>query len=153
MIRVLIVCSGNICRSPMAAVLAEKLLKEAGIEAMIISAGTLGIRGAPAAPFAIAAMEEIGLSLDMHRSQGISTLLLRAADHILVMSPEHAEAVLERDPALSSKVRRLWSYAPEGELEEIADPVGLELEHFIACRSDLEACLAAWVAELKARRG
>jgi protein-tyrosine phosphatase len=151
--RVLFVCSGNICRSPMAAVIAEHLLAEAKIPALVLSAGTLGIQGMPASPHAVSAVGAIGLKLDGHRSQGVSQLLLRSADHVVVMAPHHEAELLGRDPSLAPKIRRLWEYAePRGRLGEIADPVGLELEAFVACREDLEACLSAWVSRLLATR-
>lgn len=148
--RIVFVCSGNICRSPMAAALAEKMLAEARIDAVVISAGTLGIQNTPAATNAILALQELGIPLEHHRSQGISLALLRASDHIVVMSPHHAEEILQRDPKLASKIRRLWEHAePAGRLAEIADPVGLDLESFVECRVDLEQCLRNWIKRLR----
>ena len=148
--RVVFICSGNLCRSPMAAGLAERMLAEAGIPAMVVSAGTLNIQGNPAAPHAITAMRELGLSIEHHRSQGASLLLLRAADHIVVMSPHHEQDILARDPKLAPKIRRLWEYCqPPGRLDEIADPVGMELAAFHACRDDIKSCLASWIDRMK----
>jgi protein-tyrosine phosphatase len=145
--RILFVCSGNICRSPMAALLARRQLERAGVPAVVISGGTLGIQGTPAASFAVQALQEVGLDLSDHRSQGVPLALARVADSIVVMSPEHAEALLERDPSLGPRIVRLWEYAdPPGSLEEIADPVGLDLAAFVECRQRMEQCLARWLA-------
>ena len=64
MLKVVFVCSGNLCRSPMAAVIAERKLGQARIEAMVTSAGTLGIQGARPPQEALDAVAEVGLSLD-----------------------------------------------------------------------------------------
>lgn len=134
----------------MAAGLAERMLAEAGIPAMVVSAGTLNIQGNPAAAHAVAALRELGLSIEHHRSQGASLLLLRAADHIVVMSPHHEQELLARDPKLAPKIRRLWEYCePPGRLAEIADPVGLDLAAFNTCRDDIKLCLGAWIDRMK----
>lgn len=149
MTRVVMVCSGNICRSPMAQAIAAHLL---GPDAMVISAGTLGIHGQPAAVHAVRAVEELGLSLEGHRSQGVSLPLLRAADHVVVMSPVHQIELLRRDPALIDKIVPLWTFAaPAGRLKEIVDPVGQDYAAFAACRADLEQCLRGWIATLPRR--
>jgi protein-tyrosine-phosphatase len=149
--RIVFVCSGNICRSPMAAELARAKLKAASIDAVIISAGTLNIMGSPAAPHAVEAMRQIGLSIDEHRSQGLSLDLVRLADQVVVMGPEHRESIVQKDASLSPKIQPLWEFAePRGRLEEIADPVGMDLEAFVRCRLELETCLDRWVDHLRA---
>jgi protein-tyrosine phosphatase len=148
--RILVVCSGNICRSPMAAAILRRDLEKAGIPALVLSAGTLGIHGTQAAPAALEAMKAIGLELGDHRSQGLSTQLARVADDILVMAPEHVDEVLEREATLEPKLVRLWEYTdPPGALEEIADPIGQNREAFVRCRELIEGCVARWVDRLK----
>lgn len=149
--RIVFVCSGNICRSPMAAALGARALQAAGIEAMVISAGTLGINGSPAAAHAVDVMREAGLDISGHRSQGLSAQVARVADHLVVMSPIHRSEIVERDPSLESKVQPFWKFAtPAGRFDEIADPVGRDRAAFVACREDLEACLDGWIRHLAA---
>lgn len=149
MTRILFVCSGNLCRSPMAAALAEKMLSTAGIPAVVASAGTLGIYGSPAAANAIKVLEDVGVDLRRHSSQGISTVLLRAADHVVVMAPVHEQELLAREPAVAPKIRRLWEYtSPPGKLQEIEDPVGLPIEAFAECRETIVECLGVWIERL-----
>lgn len=146
MMRVIMICSGNICRSPMAAVLGAHLLGE---RALVISAGTLGIHGQSAALHAQRAVAAVGLTLDGHRSQGVNLTLTRAADHLVVMAPHHEREVLERDPTAAPKIVRLWTYTREpGRLDEIADPVGQDYAAFERCRQDLDECLRGWIATL-----
>ena len=150
MLKLVFVCSGHLCRSPMAAVIAERKLGQARIEAMVTSAGTLGIQGARPPQEALDAVAEVGLSLAAHRSQGISALLLKAATHVVVMAPMHEAELLAKDPNSGGKIRRLWEFAtPPGRLEEIADPVGGPLDEFRQCRADLEQCLDGFVRSLR----
>ncbi len=86
----LFVCSGNTCRSPMAAAIARRLLGERGwAHVRVESAGTSAIAGAPASANAIAVAGEHGLDLSAHRSQPLTLEKLEWADVILAMGPGH----------------------------------------------------------------
>ena len=147
--RIVMVCSGNICRSPMAVVIAERLLAEAQIPHMIISGGTLNIHGRGADPLAQRAVAELGLDLSSHRSQGAQSGLLRMADHVVIMAPRHEDHLLRLDPSLRSKIVRLWEYSPEDEaLDQIPDPVGHNEGVFRANRDLIKRCLEGWIATL-----
>jgi protein-tyrosine-phosphatase len=147
--RIVFVCSGNICRSPMAAGIARDRLETAGIDAVVISAGTLNINGQPASPHGVTACRELGIDIEGHRSQGISVPLLLKADAIVVMAPGHEQHLARLEPALAPKIERMWAYAdPARGLTEIADPVGLELPAYRTCRDLLVECIDRWVAAL-----
>ncbi len=146
-VRAVFVCSGNICRSPMAAGLAKHFIEERGESAAIISCGTLNINGRPAASNAVAAMKEIEIDISSHYSQGAVVGLLKMADHIVIMAPTHEKALLDAEPALQPKIRRMWEYNSEG-LTQIDDPVGKDLEAFRACRDLLIDCVQEWLDEV-----
>jgi protein-tyrosine-phosphatase len=117
----LFVCSGNICRSPMAAALAEHLALARGLEIEVRSAGTLGLVDHPAHPKVIAVCRELGLDLTAHRSRALTADDVRWADRIFVMEDQHAAAVRDRVPEVGEIV------VPLGPLvgrTEIADPIG-----------------------------
>ncbi|MBI4822346.1 MAG: hypothetical protein HY791_39160 [Deltaproteobacteria bacterium] len=137
----------------MAAVMAERALKGANVPAVVISAGTLGIHGQPAAAHAVSVMREIGLELSGHRSQGVSVQMLSFADYILVMEPLHEAYLRQKAQTVSERIHRVWEYAePRGRLTHIADPMGQDLEAFAICRDELLACIdswARWVAALR----
>lgn len=151
MLKIATICSGNICRSPMAAVLLEHKLKQRERSAMIISAGTLNIIGRSAAIHAREAVAAHGLSLESHRSQGINNKLVTFADHVIIMAPHHGVELLKLYPKLEPKLVGLWRYAPEETpgwpLTEIADPVGQSLAQFLSCRDLIDQCLDAWIAQ------
>lgn len=132
MLRVIFVCSGNICRSPMAQVVFSEAARTRGVDHLSISMGTLGLMNAPAADEAIAACADRGIDLRAHRSQGLNRMLLQRASHVFVMEAQHRDAVVARgvDPA---RVHYLGAFDPEDPREEIDDPVDQSQEVFEAC--------------------
>lgn len=120
-LRLLIVCTGNICRSPIAAGLADRIALERGLDVEIRSAGTMGLDDRPAEPRAIAACREQGIDIGRHRSRALTPELVAWADRILVMELGHAEAVSAIDAAAAARVVPL---GPLAGVPEIADPYG-----------------------------
>jgi protein-tyrosine phosphatase len=120
-LRLLIVCTGNICRSPIAAGLADKIALERGVDVEIRSAGTLGLTDHPAEPYAVAVCREHGIDIGPHRSRALTPELVAWADRILVMELGHAEAVTALDAEAASRVVPL---GPLAGVPEIADPYG-----------------------------
>lgn len=145
-LRIAFVCSGNICRSPMAESLAEAYFEERDIPVVTLSAGTLGLQGREAARQAQLAMDEIDHDISDHRSQGISAGLLRHADAIVVMEPKHVRQLEQADPALTDNVVRLWEWA-DASIEGIDDPVGEDLETFRQTRNLIDRALTNWLDE------
>ena len=123
----LFICTGNTCRSPMAAGLAREMLAaRLGVPAArlsqhgihVISAGIYAGDGSPATPEAVFAAGELGADISHHRSQKLTTLLIHDADMVFCMTDFHVEQVLAMEPKARDKVVRL---SDEG---EIADPIG-----------------------------
>lgn len=120
--RLLFVCTGNLCRSPMAAVIADQVALEQSREVEIRSAGTRARPGDAAHPQVVAVCREIGLDLSAHRATLLDADLVRWADRVFVMEAEHAVAVRTLAPELpDAKVVPLGPYVG---LPEIADPIG-----------------------------
>jgi len=124
---VLFVCTGNTCRSPMAAGLARQLLAElkgvpidqleqAGVR--VRSAGVATGGGSPATPEAIEAMKQAGVDISDHRSTPVNEDLIQDADVIFTMTTSHRNAVLVFDPKAAGKTRRLLDE------QDVADPIG-----------------------------
>ena len=94
MTRVLVVCTGNVCRSP----IAEGLLRAAFVERMgpdapeVASAGTMGWTGSRADPSSIRAAAERGVDISGHRAREVSYEDVARADLVVAMAPEHARA-------------------------------------------------------------
>ncbi|MEM7231017.1 MAG: hypothetical protein AAF517_02510 [Planctomycetota bacterium] len=148
------VCSGNICRSPMAEVIARAFLEKLAPGAKISSAGTLGMVGVSASAHGVEAVNMIGIDLTAHKSQGVSPAYLHEQDAIVVMAEEHARTVTLMAPELEPKIWRLWEHTTEEDrLDEIEDPVGGDLDDFIVCRDVLIECIKNWIPVYMETRG
>lgn len=139
---ILVLCTGNICRSPIAEAVLLERLKGRGIE--VRSAGTAALIGEPADPLAVEVSRTHGLDLSAHRGQQATTPLLQASDLVLVMTREHADWVHSRLPALRGRVQLLGRWRNE----EIADPYGHAKAAFEAAYGQIEAAVADWIPRL-----
>ncbi|MET0727473.1 MAG: hypothetical protein ABWZ76_04145 [Acidimicrobiales bacterium] len=99
---ILLLCTANQCRSPMAEVLLRHRLEHAGVSATVASAG-LYRGGSPATSHGVQTMASRGLDLTAHRSQQISTDLVRSADLIVGMTRAHIREVAVMDPSALSR--------------------------------------------------
>jgi protein-tyrosine-phosphatase len=142
--RFIFVCSGNICRSPMAEGIARKRLAEAGIAAQAISMGTLGIFGQPASGHAVDVCADHGIDISDHRSQGVSYGLLDRADAVLVMERAHQEQLLQLRPDLTN-VWLLSQFDGESDSPDVADPIGQDRAAYEACYERLERAVGGLV--------
>jgi protein-tyrosine-phosphatase len=141
----LFVCEGNTCRSPMAVVLATALASEhlgvapgqlAAVDVRFISAGTHAGAGRKASVQASKVMKEQGLSLEGHRTHGLSRALLQEADVVLCMTREELRYVLNQYPDMEEKTRLL------AKPDEIDDPAGGTLEDYREAAAAIKAALA-----------
>ena len=133
--RVLFVCSGNICRSPMAAEYFRQQAARAGLSHVVVaSAGTLGIEGAPASVEARQAMQEIGVDLDQHRSQGVDEAVLKPTDVVIVMTRRHLAELDEAFPGMPQErwLLRAFEQGPEPvpKAKDLPDPIGKPIEAY-----------------------
>jgi protein-tyrosine phosphatase len=105
--RILMVCTGNICRSPMAEVLLARRLHDRGITAVVESAGIAALVGHGADPMAQALMGARGLDLAQHRARQLTAELLRSFELILVMETGQQRAVEASHPSARGRVHRI----------------------------------------------
>ena len=127
---VLLVCTANQCRSPMAeAMLKSYLIKmDPGCDWIIESAGTWTESGHPATPYGVTVMAKMGLDTSRHRSQPISKELLDRFELILTMEAGHKEAIQIEFPQLANRVYLLSEMA--GEQVPVLDPIGEPIEAY-----------------------
>jgi protein-tyrosine-phosphatase len=127
---ILMVCTANICRSPLAqAILTKKLMGSRDTQNWVVeSAGTWAMEGLPAARNARVATQQRGFNLEGHRSRSVSRELLRRFDLILTMEQNHREALLIEYPEIAGRVYLLSELA--GPAYDVPDPYGGPIEAF-----------------------
>jgi L-threonylcarbamoyladenylate synthase len=147
---ILIVCSGNTCRSPLGAVILRRALAGRGLGAVysVLSAGTAAAAGHPATSEACLVASERGLDLSRHRSSPLSAVLLAQAGLILTMTSHHRQTVLELCPTAAGRVFTLKDYAGGEPDEDIPDPICRGLEAYRRVADDLERTMTAVVERL-----
>lgn len=150
--RVVLVCTGNTCRSPLAEALLRAALAARGVEGVeVLSAGTGAWEGAPATESAYLVGLEKGLDLSEHRARLLTADLATASDLVLTMARHHRARVLELAP--SARVHLFAEYAAaSGAAAEVSDPYGADLDTYRRTRDQL-AGLAEAVADRVAAGG
>lgn len=129
--RILFVCSGNTCRSPLAERLALRQAEERGLDVEVRSAGTFAGRGAPASSGAVLAARRKGLDLSGHRSTPLGPELVEWADLVLAMTNAHLRVAT--DIGGGEKAFLVTEFLPEDHPEhgrEVGDPAGAGVERY-----------------------
>ena len=123
MARILIICTANICRSPVAAALLRDRLRQRGLtDWEVTSAGTWAAADRPASRYSVDVMGQYGFDITRHRATMIEERHLRDADLALTMEDGHAEALRAEFPDQAVKVYMLTEMI--GRSYNIADPYG-----------------------------
>ncbi len=123
---ILVVCSANMCRSPMAEALLRATLHANDVRGIRVhSAGTIAIAGTGASADSIKTCANYGLDISFHRSTPLTAELVRRADIVLVMENKHRNKALELRPDAAHKVFLISDFAT-GSLhgKDLPDPIG-----------------------------
>ncbi len=152
--KVLVVCSGNICRSPLIAGYLRHRARAEGLSNLLVeSRGLLGIEGERADAHARQVARENGFDLDGHRSAGLRPSDVRSADLVVVMTLDQLEELRRRFPGDAPPallIRAFESDAlPRGGAPDLPDPIGRPIEAFRECFRVAKPCIDHLVLHLK----
>ena len=146
---VLFVCTGNVCRSPMAQALFNAQARRVGEGDQFIaqSAGTWALDDQPASTNAVAVIAQRGLDLADHRARTVNRAMLDAADVVIVMTKSHAEALRSEFPAYRKKIHLMSEL--QASTYDIVDPFRGSLDEYESCAQELEKLIETGYAKIK----
>ncbi|HEY0916386.1 MAG TPA: low molecular weight protein-tyrosine-phosphatase [Solimonas sp.] len=140
--KIVVICTGNICRSP----IGEALLRQQlGGKRTVISAGIGALSGHGADPMACELMAERGIDISAHRAQQATQPLLSSMDLILTMDQTHNDWINRNYPQLRGRVHKLLKWRQNRDVE---DPYRLPRSAFEKACADIEAGVGDWLHKL-----
>lgn len=141
--KIMFICTGNICRSAMADWLLKKKLEQNNITNIgVYSSGIYAIDGDVSPYEAIEVMEEYGVELKKHRATNIRRSNIKDMDIILCMTISHKRDLIYMYPELKKKIYTLKEYVKDDKNGiEIKDPWGYDLVTYRFCVAEIDACL------------
>ena len=143
---ILLVCTGNTCRSSMAEGIFKQLLKDSDIENIYVSsAGISAFEGDNANEKAIYTLNKKGIELVNHRARQLTKNIINESELILTMTISHKRMIINVAPEHSNKVYTLKEFAyiinnedENGKNLDIADPYGLDYNEYEKCAIEIE---------------
>jgi glycine hydroxymethyltransferase len=141
---VLFICTGNVCRSPMAEALFRRAVAGRG-EFLVLSAGLGAGDGQPPTAHSVTAMKELGIDISGQRSRMLTTDLVREADYIFGMTHSHVDAIALLYPPAAEKTFLLREFDDTLEAfeKDIPDPIGGAYVVYEHCRDQIEQGIAS----------
>lgn len=142
--RILVICTGNICRSPVA----EAFLKEHLPGRTISSAGLGALEGEPVSLLARQLAEKDGLDVTHHQARQLTPMMIQEADLILVMTEGQRRAVGKQSPQALGKTLLLGRWLEGGQGRDIPDPYRKTIEVFEHVHALLKEAAHSWAEKL-----
>ncbi|MDC5819342.1 low molecular weight protein-tyrosine-phosphatase [Vibrio europaeus] len=143
--RVLIVCSGNICRSPLAEVIFKRELPQMEFDSAGLLVEQSGLHDYSAARYSQKVANLHNLDLSCHRAKQLNRELVEWSDLILAMSHDHIDLVSELNSGATGKTLLIGQWIGVG---EVNDPLGKDIEQFEHCYRTLARAIESWRSRL-----
>lgn len=138
---ILVVCTGNICRSP----IAEGLLKAALPDKTVFSAGTMAMVGDGADPLSIEVSAAHAVDITAHRAQQLTLPMLQAADLVLTLDASHSDWINRRYPQFRGKVYKLGKWQQDA---DVPDPYRRPKALFEQVYQQMDSQVQDWAAKI-----
>ena len=135
------ICTGNICRSPMAEYLFRDMFQSEHPAWRVSSAGVAASYGVPASRYAIAVLEECGVDLQPHRSQPVMPQMAATSRLLVVMTASHQNFLQEVYPTTAGKTALLLNFHSRSKETDLLDPIGLSLDVYRYVRDQIRESL------------
>uniref|UniRef100_A0A7V5XZD9 Phosphotyrosine protein phosphatase I domain-containing protein n=1 Tax=candidate division WOR-3 bacterium TaxID=2052148 RepID=A0A7V5XZD9_UNCW3 len=145
---ILVVCTGNTCRSPMAKGILETYLKDYPV--FIYSAGIKALNNSPPSSYAEKALKEIGIDISGHLAKSISEEMVKEADLVLCAEKNHYYYLNSLFAEYEDKIFLIKGY-PQKNGEDLFDPIGLDYDAFLKVRDELMVALKNVSEDIKER--
>ncbi len=141
---ILFVCTGNICRSPMAEGLFRHAVKGRS-DFEVLSAGVGAVEGLPPSEHAVRALRELGIDISHQRSRMLTSQLVERADYIFGMTHSHVDAIMLLYPQAAEKtfLLREFDETLDSFENDIPDPIGGSYDVYLNCRDQIEQGIAS----------
>lgn len=146
--KIMFVCTGNICRSAMAEYLAKKIAKQQGKDIHFFSCGIYADEKDGPTQNAIEVMEEYNIDIKKHKPTNIKNANIKEMDIILCMTKEHKMQLTYLYPDMLNKIFTLKEYA-ENRNEDIKDPWGYDIYTYRKCAEEINQELNKLITNLK----
>ena len=149
--KILFVCTGNTCRSPMAAAIFNSIAAEKGLDWFAESAGVAAVGDRPASANAIKALAEIGIDLSGHKTRFLPSLDLNEFSLFVALNDEHYQIL--QSIGIPDNMLRLLRRAPNVNdvydlRQGIVDPYGGDLNAYRKCRDEITGAVKTLIMSL-----
>jgi glycine hydroxymethyltransferase len=143
---VLFICTGNVCRSPMAEGIFRHAVQGRG-DFRVLSAGLGAVDGHAPSPYAVQAVRELGIDISSQRSRMLTPELVAQADFIFGMTHNHIDTVMLLYPIAAEKTFLLREFDDTLDFfeKDISDPIGGSYDIYLECRDQIEQGIASLV--------